>query len=468
MEANILKTFAEIAGIGGICVGVLLLIFRDIIRKNIFPKFKDEKLAYRLLRMIVILVWSVAIIGIIAWVHTTVSERKVADTINIANNDFSGDMHFSNINFILSQQKNPLSDAQIKEIERGVNLVKAGYYEKAIPIFKKMSDQTHLPALYNNLGVLYAMTGEMDASREAYSKAAEQTPNDKNLHFNIGLLEEKEGRIDEAVKHFEKADADYAKKASMKIEEKIKAGVLEVEPNNDLFTPNIIELRKWVQGTLADGGDIDFFKIKTPEIYRDIIKIEIKNGTTTMKPRIEVYYENKQWLGGTTGNSYNVTSGQDTDYSYTTGPNLVYYVGIKNLAGESGDYKLRVYPLKAYDTYEPNDDLFNAKKIPFGNTVEANIMDNADLDFYSIKSLSKKTDINITLKNMSTSIKPRIEVYYENKQWLGGTTGNSYNVTSGQDTEYSFSSEPDLIYFICIKDLNGSSGKYRLTVKEKK
>ena len=64
MELTLLKTLAQIAGIGGISLGVLLLLLRDIIRKNIFPKFKNEQLAYRLLRLIVFTVWSVAIVGI--------------------------------------------------------------------------------------------------------------------------------------------------------------------------------------------------------------------------------------------------------------------------------------------------------------------------------------------------------------------------------------------------------------------
>lgn len=68
MGTDLLKTLGQIAGIGGISLGVFLLLFRDVIRKNIFPKFKNEQLAYRLLRLIVILVWSVAILGIIVWV----------------------------------------------------------------------------------------------------------------------------------------------------------------------------------------------------------------------------------------------------------------------------------------------------------------------------------------------------------------------------------------------------------------
>ena len=56
MEVNLMKTLGQIAGIGGISLGVLLIVLRDIIRKNIFPKFKDKKLAYSLLRLIVIVV----------------------------------------------------------------------------------------------------------------------------------------------------------------------------------------------------------------------------------------------------------------------------------------------------------------------------------------------------------------------------------------------------------------------------
>ena len=38
MDANLLQTLGQIAGIGGLSVGVALLVFRDVIRKNIFPK----------------------------------------------------------------------------------------------------------------------------------------------------------------------------------------------------------------------------------------------------------------------------------------------------------------------------------------------------------------------------------------------------------------------------------------------
>ena len=67
MEADILKAVAQVAGIGGIAVGTLLIVFRDIIGKKIFPTL-DRQRGYQLLRLISLLTWSIALAGIAAWV----------------------------------------------------------------------------------------------------------------------------------------------------------------------------------------------------------------------------------------------------------------------------------------------------------------------------------------------------------------------------------------------------------------
>ena len=67
MDAEILKIVGQVAGIGGIALGVLLLVFRDVIRKKIFPTLTKEQ-AYKLLRLVLVLVWLVALAGIGAWV----------------------------------------------------------------------------------------------------------------------------------------------------------------------------------------------------------------------------------------------------------------------------------------------------------------------------------------------------------------------------------------------------------------
>lgn len=348
METNILKILGQIAGIGGISLGVLLILFRDIIRKNIFPKFKDEKLAYRLLRLIVIVVWSVAIVGIGAWVYTTVSGRKTADTIFVSSAEFSGDIQFANAQFILNQYQEvrgePLRDEVLKrEIERGINLVKGGLYQEAIPILRQIAEQAGLPAVYNNLGGLYAITGKYDNARETYSKAIQEDPENQTVHLNLALLEERVGNIDRAKQHFEKAkDMKAARQLSRQISKNIEQGLIEAEPNNDMYSPNIIPLDKWVDGAVSSRSDADYFTITTPEKYRDIVKIVLQNGTTVLKPHLGVYYENKQRQGGTSPNDYQVTSGQNVEYSFSAQPNSVHFIQVKSLDGNSGAYRLTV------------------------------------------------------------------------------------------------------------------------------
>ena len=62
-----LKTMGAVAGIGGLALGVFLILFRDFLRKLLLPQLGKDQ-AYRLLRLFLILVWSVAIVGIAAWV----------------------------------------------------------------------------------------------------------------------------------------------------------------------------------------------------------------------------------------------------------------------------------------------------------------------------------------------------------------------------------------------------------------
>jgi hypothetical protein len=67
MEATLLKTLGQIAGIGGIAFGVFLLLFRDIIRKEIFPQLTKER-AFQLIQLVAVLVFLIALAGIVAWV----------------------------------------------------------------------------------------------------------------------------------------------------------------------------------------------------------------------------------------------------------------------------------------------------------------------------------------------------------------------------------------------------------------
>jgi hypothetical protein len=70
MEIDILKIVGQIAGIGGIAFGVFLLLFREVIRKNIFPTLTKEQ-SYRILRLLLVLTFFIGLTGVGAWIFIT-------------------------------------------------------------------------------------------------------------------------------------------------------------------------------------------------------------------------------------------------------------------------------------------------------------------------------------------------------------------------------------------------------------
>ena len=79
MDTNFFETIGKIAGIGGIALGVFLLLFREVIRKNIFPNLTKLQ-AYKLFRLIVILVWTIALTGIVAWTYLTIVNHRTTES----------------------------------------------------------------------------------------------------------------------------------------------------------------------------------------------------------------------------------------------------------------------------------------------------------------------------------------------------------------------------------------------------
>ncbi len=71
MDLNALAGLGKIAGIAGIAIGALVLIFSSVIRKNIFPGLTKDQ-GYKVIRMILMFAGALAFVGIGAWVYLDV------------------------------------------------------------------------------------------------------------------------------------------------------------------------------------------------------------------------------------------------------------------------------------------------------------------------------------------------------------------------------------------------------------
>ena len=72
MEAlKVLETTGKIAGIGGMALGIVLLLFRSVITKNIFPQVTKDH-AYKIIRQFLYLTFAIGALGIVAWVAVAV------------------------------------------------------------------------------------------------------------------------------------------------------------------------------------------------------------------------------------------------------------------------------------------------------------------------------------------------------------------------------------------------------------
>lgn len=75
MNIEALENLGKIAGIAGISIGALVLIFNGVIRKNIFPGLTKEQ-GYTVIRMMIIAASLMAVLGLAAWIYVDMQKNK--------------------------------------------------------------------------------------------------------------------------------------------------------------------------------------------------------------------------------------------------------------------------------------------------------------------------------------------------------------------------------------------------------
>jgi len=308
-------------------------------------------------------------------------------------------------------------------------------YGGAAALLEEAAKQASLPVIFNDLGVIYAHledpTRTVNAFREALARDAAYAPARQNLQRLKGKL----GSLHAAF-----------------------PVTREIEPNATLAQANLITLGNLVDGEISSATDVDWYRATSPLPPRDLIKVEVTNKTQSLSLLLSICDGGQSAIvpdlkPSAPGASFSVT--------FSALPNSDVYFKVEGAGGTTGAYTLAVRALKAFDAYEPNDQLFTATKIDLDQPIEANIMDAQDADFYTFVSPRDGT-VTIEIQNRSTTLSPALTTYTP-ETGPGGQGPEAAN--PGEGLKRTLEVRENQLYYLQIASQAGTAGDYTLTIR---
>jgi hypothetical protein len=83
MNYDLFKVVGTVAGIGGIALASVVYIFREVIRKQIFPQLTKEH-AYKLLNRIIVLTFIIGVFGVLAYLLVNLRDGNNNNIKNVS------------------------------------------------------------------------------------------------------------------------------------------------------------------------------------------------------------------------------------------------------------------------------------------------------------------------------------------------------------------------------------------------
>jgi hypothetical protein len=240
---------------------------------------------------------------------------------------------------------------------------------------------------------------------------------------------------------------------------KVAVSATEAEPNDDALNANVLTLAKVARASVGIAKDVDVFTFTTPPDHRDWVRIELKNLSTTLEPNIELLDSAKASLGAVR----NTTPRGDLVHEFVAAPSTTYSFRVSSYYGAAtGVYAISATPVKAYDSFEPNETVLTAKRITQSVPVLAKIMDKADVDYFVVDAAGpSERKLRLVIANNSTTLHPAATVYDAGKTEIA----SDRNTTAGGDLQLDFMSGPGPVYVRISDYYKAEAGAYTLTVK---
>jgi hypothetical protein len=330
----------------------------------------------------------------------------------------------------------PLNNAEVERaFEQAGQRMRAMDYSNAVGLLEQVSKVAAVPVVFNNLGVLYAELNDKSRAINAFRDALARDMDYKPVRLNLDRL-----------KDVMALGADPVSR--------------EVESNDNMTLANIIAPGKAVEGEIeAAVNDVDFFRVTIPPAPRDVIAIEITNRSKkTLAPVLKIFDEERRI---TNWGKIVQEAGSNLRQTIAPPPNTTLYLQVSGYGSSAGAYTLLVQPLKAFDNYEPNDDIYHAPRITLRTTIMAGIMDADDTDYYSFVSPRTGT-VSILITNRSTTLIPALSTFHPDMR----SSGFGPDVrTPGLHLRHTMEVQENQIYFIQVWSQANTVGDYSLIIE---
>jgi hypothetical protein len=329
----------------------------------------------------------------------------------------------------------PLNDSLVEEaFEQSNERVRAKDYVGAITLLEQVSKLAAVPLVFNNLGVLYAELNDKSRAINAFREALARDADYRPVRTNLGRLKDVMALGVDPVSH-------------------------EVESNDNMTLANIIALEKPVDGEIEAGvNDVDFYTVTTPAAPRDLIAIEITNQSKTLMPVLKIFDGDRRI---TDWGKIVRDAGFNLRQIIAPPPNATLYLQVSGYGISAGAYNLTMQPLKAFDKFEPNDDIYHASRIEVGANIMAGIMDPNDTDYYSFVSPRTGT-VSISVDNRSTTLIPALSTFTPDMRSSG--FGPDLR-TPGSHLRHTMAVQEAQVYFVQVWSQGNTAGNYSLTIK---
>jgi hypothetical protein len=329
----------------------------------------------------------------------------------------------------------PLNNAEIEgAFEQAGQRVRARDYSNAVGLLEQVSKVAAVPVVFNDLGVLYAELNDKSRAINAFREALARDMDYQPVRVNLDRLK------------------DVMALGAYPVSR-------EVESNNSMPLANIIAPGKAVEGEIEAGvDDVDFFRVTTPPPPRDLIAIVITNHSTKLAPVLKLFDEERRI---TNWGKIVREAGSNLRQTVALPPSTTVYLQVSGYGASAGAYTLLVQPLKAFDNYEPNDDIYHAARITPGTAIMAGIMDADDTDYYSFVSPRTGT-VSILITNRSTTLIPALSTFDPDMR----SSGFGPDVRKpGLHLRHTMEVQANQTYFIQVWSQANTSGDYSLLVE---